>query len=498
MKRIKAIIFSVVFTLPLLSYTQIEESRLIGLEAQIDSLMEVYHTVGLSVAIVENNELIYSKGFGFRDLEKKLPVTTKTLFGIGSISKQFTASLLGKYQGEGKLSFDDKPSKHVKGLKFHTAEMDERIRIRELLTHTSGIGTVDGAHVFFPTDDPDQHLARLPYLVPNSEIGRGVDYANMGYVILGEIGAKITGRSWSQNIIHDLFEPLDMQTSTTSFSAFLKSPEYALPYSVSNGSPVQVLPEDQHENSAAGAISSNVLDMANWLKMLLNQGQFEETQVLPTDFLEAAWSAYTPFPAFAFGDTSILDFNMSGYGWFVQNFRNYYKVNHSGATSGYTANLDLYPNENLGLIVLTNQHSTGIVNVVSDLITTRMLELESLAFENISVRYAPARNFESSINPINQEHPPTLPLADYVGVYENKGYGKLEISLKGEHLEVSLPAFTLALSHHEDDTFYSQPLGKTHENNPSFNYVFLHDEKGRVRGLSISMQHPAVRFEKLR
>ena len=90
--------------------SQTKDKRLTGLETEIDSLMKAYRLVGLSVAIVENDEVIYSKGFGYRDLENKLPVTPNTLFSIGSVTKQFTSSLIGIYEGQGKLSLEDKPT----------------------------------------------------------------------------------------------------------------------------------------------------------------------------------------------------------------------------------------------------------------------------------------------------------------------------------------------------------------------------------------------------
>lgn len=127
MTKLKLFIFLILTTN--LTFGQKIDTRLSGLDTEIENLLKAYNAVGLSVAIVENNKTIYSKGFGFRDLENKLPITTSTIFPIGSITKSFTASLLGILENQNQLSLKDKPSLYIPKLQFYNDKMDNLITI---------------------------------------------------------------------------------------------------------------------------------------------------------------------------------------------------------------------------------------------------------------------------------------------------------------------------------------------------------------------------------
>ncbi len=476
---------------------QTNDQRLKGLETEIDSLMKAYNLVGLSVAIVENDQMIYSKGFGYRDLKNKFPVTANTLFSIGSVTKQFTSSLIGIYEGQGKLSLEDKANKHIKALKFYNKEIDNFITIEKLLTHQSGIGVVDGADVFFPRGSLQKHFERLPYLVPNGRRNR-FHYSNMGYSILGGIGESITKKSWTENIQDDIFKPLQMNRSNTTLKEFLNAEDVSFGYSVSEGSAVKVLLQDQQESSPAGSLNSSANEMSNWLIMLLNKGKFNNKQIVPQSYLEKAFSTQLIIsPDFLFEDTRDLTINTYGYGWFVSNYRNNYRVSHGGNVSGFSALVDFYPTRKFGIVILSNQNNSGIIYNISELITDRMLNIEGKRWNDFEVNIFPARVFNTTVNPVNQEQKPSHSLSAYCGKYENKGYGVIEVVLKDGNLVANFPAFQKVLEHHENDTFYGKQIHRTHENNPSFDYTFLMNESGQVSEVSINMQSPAVQFVKL-
>jgi CubicO group peptidase (beta-lactamase class C family) len=478
--------------------SQTKDKRLTGLETEIDSLMKAYRLVGLSVAIVENDQVIYSKGFGYRDLENKLPVTPNTLFSIGSVTKQFTSSLIGIYEGQGKLSLEDKPSKHIIGLKFYNEEMNNSITIEELLTHQSGIGVVDGADVYFPKGSLQKHFQRLPYLVPNGRRNR-FHYSNMGYSILGGVGESVTKKTWAENIQNDIFIPLNMSRSNTSLKEFLNTNEISYGYSVSNDTAIRVLPQDQQEASPAGALNSSANDMSNWLRMLLNKGKFHKKQVIPQSYLERAFSTQLIIsPGFLFEDTRDLRINTYGYGWFVGNYQNNYRVSHGGNVSGFSALVDFYPTRKFGIVILSNQNNSGIIYNISELITNRLLEIKGRKWNDFEVNIFPAKVFGTTVNPINQKQKPSHSLSAYCGKYENKGYGIIEVILKNGNLLAIFPVFQTVLEHHENDTFYVKQIQRTHENNPSFDYTFLMNDSGEVSGMSINMQSPVVRFVKLK
>jgi len=496
MNSLKIIIGLLLFTFQ--CFAQNTDSRLEGLETEIEHLMDAYSTVGLSVAIVENGKVIYTNGFGYRDLKNQLPVNTNTQFAIGSVTKQFTASLMGVYQGQGKLTLQDKPSQHIKGLKFYNDEMDNLITIEDLMAHRSGIGSVDGTQVFFPLNDLDQHMARLPYLKPNSKVRERFDYSNMGYSILGSIGEKVSGKTWSENLQENIFSPLEMNNTTTTLADFESADEFSLGYTVSENKPIQAIFEDQRENNPGGGMSSDVNDLSNWMMMLLNKGQFNGKEVLPQSFIEESFNGHESLSnQFKFDEKNDIQFNMYGYGWAVHMYKNKYRVHHTGNTSGYTAHVELFPYENVGIVVLSNQHASRVVNDISDIIGDRMLGLERKAWNEYEVQVRRARTFPSSIPGINQEEKPTHSLEDFCGKYMHKGYGEIEVSIKDGNLSAALTEVEFALEHDAGNNFWNVSMKEVHQNYPEFQWRFLTNDKGAISSLTIHLQREAVAFVKV-
>lgn len=479
-------------------FSQASDSRLSGLETEIKNLMEVYNTVGLSVAIVENDKVVYMNGFGYGDLEKKQIVTPSTSFLIGSITKQFTSSLIGIYEEEEKLSLQDRPVNHINGLEFYSDEMNSLITIEDLLAHHSGIGNLDGTGVFFPPDNAKEFFERLKYLTPNSSVRERFDYSNMGYAILGEIGARITNQSWEENIKGDIFAPLEMNSSTASLDDFLNRKNASAGYSISNGIPIKVLPEDLHMVAPAGAIGSTAEDMTKWVQTLLNGGEYNNDQVLPESYLEQAFSSHSVIRStFDFDENSDMQFDTYGYGWAVHSLKKKYKVSHSGSVSGFTAHMEMYPFEDLGIVILTNQHLSGIIRNISDIIANRMLAFERQDWDEYKVNVPEGRVFDTSVPPTNTNQPPSVPLDQFVGSYNHKGYGTLTISLEEGVLFVTLPAFKMALFHEGNNNFRTKSLKDIHQNSPNFLYRFMNTKDGKISEIVIGFQTEPVIFRKI-
>lgn len=479
---------------------QAQDTRLHALETEITSLMEAYKTVGLAVAIVENDKVIYTKGFGFRNHQKKLPVTPNTLFPIGSVTKPITASLIGVYQGRGELSVNDKPRRFIKNLQFYSDEMNNLVTIEDLLAHRSGIGNVDGAHVFFPTNDLNKHFERLPHLNPNSEVRERLDYSNMGYAILGGITQKLSNRTWAENIEAELFKPLNMLHSNSNLTDLQKSENYALGYSVANDAIVKVEYADQHESNASGAINSSVNDLSKWVKLLLNQGVHENQQLIPKKYLEASFSEQNIIRgSFSFDKKYQLLFDTYGYGWFVHQYKNLYRVNHGGNVSGFTASVELYPHKNIGIILLTNQGSANLLTkAIGDIIINRLLNLERKDWKDYEdIQVGEARILNTNFKTINTNKKPNHALKSYVGKYQHQGYGIAEVLLKNNQLIIQFPAFEMGLEHHINNTFINRVITITHQNTPSFYINFLPNNEGDIAEMTIAFSREPTRFKKM-
>ena len=474
---------------------QEKDTRLDGLEEEIEQLIKTYNAIGLSVIVVENDKTVYSQGFGYRNLEKKLPVTENTSFHIASMTKAFTASLLGILEGEGHVSLTQKPSFYIPKFQFYNNEMDNLITIESLLSHKSGLGSLDGSLVLFGENNRLKSLAKLKYLKPNGKINDSWLYSNVGYTIVGTVAEQVTSKSWDENIEEKIFRPLNMNNSFTSLEKMKSSNNYSLGYGVSAGKVQNVSFEKYYDYSPAGAIKSSSKDIGNWMRTWLNDGSFNGKNVLPKDYVYSATSIQNirdggdSKGTFLFGD---------GFGWRMESRNGHYKVHHGGNTSGFSSIATLYPFSNLGIAILCNQQNSTLPYLILDLITNRMLELPRNAISDYPLIISDIYTDDNKIKGLNEEKKPTNELTNFCGKYFHKGYGTLEIVKKDNSLFVVYPNFTYRLEHLHYNTF-KMKLGKGDAQilNPDFFELNFHqNNEGKIGSIKINLQYEPVEFIK--
>ena len=188
------------------------------LDKKLQALQEATQTVGFSVAIVQGDKTLYSKGFGYKDFDKQLPVDENTLFAIGSTSKAFTTALLGIMEDEKGLSFKDSPRKYLPELEFYNDNLNNNLTLLDMVSHRTGLPRHDLSWYLFPTEDKDTLLARVKYHKPFTGIREQWHYNNFMYLAQGVIIEKLTGKSWEDNIRERFFKPLQMTTSNVSIA----------------------------------------------------------------------------------------------------------------------------------------------------------------------------------------------------------------------------------------------------------------------------------------
>ncbi|MBN1970263.1 MAG: serine hydrolase [Candidatus Delongbacteria bacterium] len=474
-------------------FAQSNEKNFYEFDQKNESLMQDYNAVGLSVAVIQNNEVIYSKGFGYRDLEKKLPVTTNTVLPIGSVTKAFTGALLGILEEENKVDLKARPSDYIPEFEFYNDEMNKRIIIEDLLCHKSGIGNTGTADVFFPTENKLDAVKRLKYLKPEAALQNSFAYSNMGYTLAGTIAEQVTKKTWNDNIKEQIFEPLGMQNSYTTLSEMEQTADYSLPYGIYNGDIEEVQYEKFHSLSPAGAIKSNVIDMSKWMMTWLNNGRFEEKQIIPTDYVERATQlqnishdAYEK-DAFLFGE---------GFGWRLRSSYGNFRIEHGGNTYGFSSDLAIFPLDNVGIVVLTNQDNSQLPFMVVDLIARSLFDKQPYGDYPVVVKevYHPNTNDK----PLNQEKLPSHPLKDYCGKFEADGIGTIEITLEGTKLFAQFPTFLFQLEHLNFNAFHLEGTSEFSEVfNPEFTLEFFNDLEGNVSHLKLYSQKEPIDFVKL-
>jgi CubicO group peptidase (beta-lactamase class C family) len=436
-------IFYVLLFIPVSGIAQQQDERLSGLDKELEYLMKTFRGTGMAIAIVENDKIIYSNGFGYRDVEKKLPVTPNTLFAIGSITKSFTSASMGILREQGQLDFKDRPSHHIPYLKFFNSEMNEQINISDMMSHRTGLPRHDGAWYGFPTADRDYLTEKLRHLEPAASVREKFLYNNLMYQLLGIILERKIGNTWEEGYKKLLFEPLQMTHSVTNLDDLHKKKEPAIGYELDNKDGFRKMDHFDLKGSigTAGHIYSNVVDMSNWLIAWMHDGWFNGKQVIPAKFAREAISAQALVGA-GLPTPNVPEqfFSAYGYGWRLNSYKGKYHVHHGGHIDGFAASTGFFPSEKVGIVVLTNQDRSPISELVYHVVADRMLNSKTTNWENLykSVRQNQSARIEKILEEVkkNQRQNTKLhhPIQNYAGKYHHPGYSTFTIIEKNHEL----------------------------------------------------------------
>lgn len=494
----KRIVLFLLLFLNTVALGQKVDGRLVGVENEIENLMKAYNAVGLSVAVVENNQIIYSKGFGYRDADKKLPVDENTIFPVGSITKSFTSSLIGILENQKLLSVTDKPSLHIPKFQFYSDQMDNQITISDLLSHRSGLGNADGSFVLFPASNRQGLMKKLKYIKPAGKVNDSWIYSNFGYVILGAVTESVSNQTWEKILETKLFKPLKMTSSSSSLDEMFSTNNYSSGYGIQDKKSVKVLYEQLKNDNPGGGINSNVVDLANYMMMWLNKGSFAQSQILSENYIQQATSLKAidnSLPPDE-NDPSVYTFGY-GYGWKVNSFKGHYKVHHGGNISGFSSQMVQFPTDKLGIVVLTNQNNSILPYVLADVFTNRMLKLPRTEWSKYPVKVSEINKTSNNIKAVNADKKPTHNIKDYCGKYTNQGFGTFEILEENNKLFAIFPEFRFQLEHQYHDIFVLKATKEMSQSfNPEFYLNFILDFEGNISSVKVNLREEPVEFEK--
>ncbi|HKC63517.1 MAG TPA: serine hydrolase domain-containing protein, partial [Pyrinomonadaceae bacterium] len=328
------------------------QTRLSAIEKAIEAKRQEYHIPGASLVIVKDDKVIYMKGLGLKDVERKLPVTPDTLFAIGSSTKAFTAMAAVMSVDDGKISLDDSPKKFLPYFKMRDAETDAKITVRDLLSHRSGVDRTDLSMVSGKLNR--EELIRVAGMAkPTARLGEKFLYQNVMFAAAGEIVARSQGTTWDDFIKERIFKPLGMKASNTTVAETLKSSDYALGYTYNpDTNETRRLPMREITPAApAGAINSTARDMAEWLRLMLGEGTFDGRRLVSEKSFKELVSVQNKVA----GDVNY------GLGWFLRNWNGHKVVEHGGNIDGFNAEVAFMPDQKLGFVLLTNVSASPLV-----------------------------------------------------------------------------------------------------------------------------------------
>jgi len=433
------------------------------LEQFIRAQMQGWKVPGLAIAVVQNGRVIYSHGFGLRDVKGNLPVTSKTIFAIGSISKSFTSLSMGMLNDEGKLDWDKPVRQYLPEFQMYDPVASERMTPRDLISHRVGMAGHD--LLWYSSDFSREDLVRrLRFLQSDHDFRSGYDYNNMLVMTAGYLIGKVSGESWEDFVRHRIFEPLQMNSSNFSVVDSQRSPDFAHPYRKDehNGEVSEIPFHIMSAIGPAGSINSNVDDMARYAIFQLGKGKIGEHQLVSEANLNLNHSPQVPMP----GGAPSKEIGPRSYamGWVISSYRGHPLWWHNGGIDGFYALLSLLPDQNVGVVILTNLlDDDPVPEIVQYHIYDHLLGLDSVDwvkhFQDLEAKQKTAEEEENK-KELSERKPNTHPsheLKDYAGRYENPGYGVITIELAGDGLSAALNHLSFPLHHYEYDVFEAPP-----------------------------------------
>lgn len=437
-----------------------EDKRFAGLDTAFARVLKEWNAAGFAVAVVEKNKIVYAKGFGYRDVEKKIPVDANTSFAIGSCTKAFTSSIIGLLEKDGKLDIDKPVRDYLPELKFYNNDMNDHITLRDMMCHRTGLPRHDFSWYYFMSDSRDSMLKRIEFMEPTAGLRERWQYNNFMFFLQGMVAQKLTGQSWEQNIKNTIFKPLGMDSATVSIDEMVKQQNIAVGYALKNDSLIKKL-DYFHINTMApaGSINSSVNDMSKWLMLWINGGKYNGKELLPAAYLNAAMSSQMIMGgALPSKDRPDLFFSNYGFGWMLSSYKGHYRVEHGGNIDGFSASTSFFPSDSIGIVVLCNQNSSSVPAIVRNVLADRMLGLKYFDWQtDIKSSAAKAdadnKNAEKAKTETAKAPAPTHALKEYEGLYSNKGYGTFEVVSKNDSLFALLGSKTWWLKHLKYDIF---------------------------------------------
>jgi CubicO group peptidase (beta-lactamase class C family)/dipeptidyl aminopeptidase/acylaminoacyl peptidase len=469
--------------------------KLSGLDAFIEGAMKDWKVPGLAIAVIEDGKVVHMKGYGFRDVDKQLPVTPQTLFAIGSISKSFTVTGLGMLADEGKLDWDAPLRRYLPDFQLYDRVATEQATPRDLVTHRTGLPRHD--FVWYANSSLGRRdlYARLKYLEPSKEFRSTWQYQNLMFMTAGILAEQISGKSWEDFTRERIMEPLGMTGSNFSVTASQKSDDFALPYNKAKDD-VKLIPfHDIDAVGPAGSINSSVDAMIKYVQFHIARGKPGDRQLLSQAQADQMQSPQMVIPSPG-RDEELGDMSY-GMGLMIGSYRGTKSVEHGGGIDGFISLLSFLPRKKVGVIVLTNLSGPNPVPmVVTRNVFDRMMGLEPVNWAGrvkattIQSATAQALTGKNATSGRKDGTSPSHALADYAGRYQHPAYGVLNVEHDGSALKVSATSdLSIGLHHFHYDIFESEddPSGRFDKRK----ITFLYDKKGDIDRISISLE-PAV------
>jgi len=430
------------------------------LDKDVRDTIAAWHVPGLAIAVVQNDHVIFMRGYGIKELGKPQAVTADTLFEIGSTTKAFTATAMAMLADEKKLSWDDPVRNYVPS--FHVSDpcTDALITLRDIASHRSGVARHD--ELWDDSDfGRDELIRRIGMMKVWKPIRAGYQYNNLMFVTAGEAAATAAKMPWEQLIRTRIFAPLGMTESRITFAEWPASDHVTgHRWDAKTGAAIQPM-RNYDAIAPAGTIKSSAHDMAQWLRFQLAGGVIDGKRLLSSAALEETHTPQTIIPIgpatrLLDPDTNFLTYDL---GWNSFDYHGELLVAHAGALNGFRTNVALLPKRNLGIVILENIGRGSALAALRNTILDQFLGapardwnsllLESERSDDAKAEAKQAEREAKRATAAKASHD----LSAYAGTYHNAGFGDVTIAFANGALVLHWERLTIPLVHENYDSF---------------------------------------------
>ena len=467
-----------------------------ALDSKIEKAVQKFNLTGLSISIVQNGEVAFSKAYGYKDFQNNIPLETASLFNIASCSKAFTSACMALLVNEGKIKWNDRIIDYLPDFKLADECITNKLTLEDLLCHRSGLGTFYGDLLWYNTSyKPDEIIHRMRYLPVTNSFRNEYGYQNDMYIVAGQIIEKVTGKTWGEFLRERILQPLQMSETRVASKYLTDSQNIAYPHLKKAKQDLYIIDEQP-----ALSMYSSTEELTKWIKMLLNNGEYQGIQILPKQAVNDIFSARTLLNVSPFHVSAGTKFRAYALGWSTFDFAGRKIVEHDGGMPGYISKVTLIPEENFGFTILTNDMnylpSALRYEILDMLFGTKKMDWISLYY-NFKVesekqeKAAKEKKYAERL----KDTKPTHKLKNYTGIYTDKMYGDAEIKIEKSQLFITLlpakEAFFSTMEHWHNDSFH---IKFKDEFLPEGWINFYFDNDGNIEGFKIDLENPDFHF----
>ena len=479
---------------------------LVKLDKYYAKMVKDWDIPSATIGIVKDGNLIFTGNYGVLEVGKKDKPDENTLYAIASNSKAFTTAIIGMLIQEGKLNWNDKVKKYLPYFELYDPWVSNEITIRDILSHRVGLGTFSGDVIWYKSDLTSEEIIRRAKYIPKAYNFRsGYGYSNLMYITAGELIKTVTGKSWSQNVKERILRPLKMDRTITTPKDLATKGNYATPHGRQEKINIPIDWENWEEIGATGGLISSVKDISKWMIFNLNNGIHGKDTILTKKTRNMIW---TPHNNFTVDHTTKNDFerqfNSYGLGWGLSDYHGKLRVGHTGGFDGMITAITLIPDENLGVVVLTNGMKSPIMAATYTALD-KFLNVESKDWSaDLLKRRNNYKKKDSRISDRIEKRilktKPSLLLEKYAGVYKSDIYGDIKITKENEQLRIEFEHSTdlsATLNHWHYDVWEI----KWDQKHAWFSFgtvKFNMDNNMKIIGIDFDVPNDDIFFEELK